>query len=364
MTCAFRHTSDNNVLVTFDKDRRIAGLYFGPQPTEVVDQWTTPSYALLESFHEIQVTVQDGPWHLPGTITLPNGSGPFPAVILVPGSPPLDQDATVGPNKIFKDLAWGLASRGIAVLRYTKRTHQFGAGLGGGRISSFSLREELIDDARAAVSLMAGRSDVDHRQTYLLGHSMGGIAVPTIAAGDPQIAGIVGMGTPPGDLLAVILRHAQDGASAGGRGAEEASRMIPVLEKLRDGSFKPGEIVDLFGERTPVGYWIEMPSYRSGAVTGKLKIPVMILVAGHDAETLPDAFEEWKVALAGHKNATLKFYPDLFHLFLRSTSKQKGEDAPGDWSRPSHVTPEVVNDVASWILSKARDRGTEMGPSE
>jgi hypothetical protein len=364
MTCAFQRASDNNVLVTFNSDGRISGFYFGPRPTEVVDQWTTPSYALLKSFHEVQVTVQDGPWHLPGTITLPNGSGPFPVVILVPGSPPLDQDGTVGPNKVFKDLAWGLASRGIAVLRYTKRTHQFGAGLGGGQISSFSLRDELIDDARAAVSLMAARSDVDHRQMYLLGHSMGGIAVPTIAAADPRIAGIIVMGSPPGDPLAVILKHAQDGASAGGEEGRQASEMIPALERLQNGSSAPGEIVDLFGERTPADYWIKMPTYQSGAVTAKLKIPVMILVAGHDAESLPDAFEEWEAALAGHNNATLKFYPGLFHLFLPSTSKQKGADAPDDWSRPSHVTLGVVNDIASWVLSKSKNRGVDKGSSQ
>jgi uncharacterized protein len=363
MTCAFQRTSINNVLVTFNGDGRIVGLYFGPQPTEVLDQWTTPSYALAKNFHEVQVTIENGPWHLPSTITLPNGGGPFPVVVLVPGSPPLDQDATLGPNKIFKDLAWGLASRGIAVLRYTKRTHEFGAGLGGGALSSFTLSEELSDDARAAISVIASRSDIDHRQMYLLGHSMGGIAVPPIATVDPQIAGIVVMGTPAGDLLTVLLKRSEDGASQGGEQGKEASRMIPVLKKLQDGGYAPGEVVDLFGERSPVEYWAGVRNSEPGLVTAKLKVPVLVLVAGHDAEALPDAFESWKVALAGHKNATLNFYPDLFHLFLPSTATQKG-DTPEDWSRPGHVTPEVVNDIASWVLSRQNDRGTDKGPSQ
>ena len=110
-------------------------------------------------------------------------------------------------------IAEGLASRGIAVLRYTKRTHAFGAGLGGGPLSSFTLSEELGDDARAAVSVIASRSDIDHRQIYLLGHSMGGVAVPPIAADDPRIAGIVVMGTPAGDLLTVLIKRSEDGAA-------------------------------------------------------------------------------------------------------------------------------------------------------
>jgi uncharacterized protein len=349
MTCAFQRVPNNNVLVTFNSDGRIVGLYFGPQPTEVADQWITPNYALVKDFREVQI--ENGPWHLPGTITLPNGVGPFPAVVLVPGSPPLDQDATMGPNKIFKDLAWGLASRGIAVLRYTKRTHAFGAGLGGGALSSFTLSEELGDDARAAVSVIASRSDIDHRQIYLLGHSMGGVAVPPIAADDPRIAGIVVMGTPAGDLLTVLIKRSEDGAAQGGEQGKQASQMIPVLKKLRDGGYAPGEIVDLFGQRSPAEYWAGVRKSEPGLITAQLKVPVLVLVAGRDAEALPDAFESWKETLAGHKNATLKFYPDLFHLFLPSTGTQKA-DTPEDWSRPGHVTPEVVNDIASWVLSK------------
>ena len=112
-----------------------------------------PQLCSRGQLHEVPVTVEDGPWRLPGTMTLPNGKGPFPAVGLVPGSPPMDQDSTMGPNKIFKDLAWGLGSHGIAVLRYTKRTHQYGAGLAAAR-SSFTVREELNQDARAAIGLL------------------------------------------------------------------------------------------------------------------------------------------------------------------------------------------------------------------
>jgi dienelactone hydrolase len=354
MTCVFQRVSEANALITFDKEGRIAGLYFGPRPTEAVNQWSTPSYAAVDSFHEVPVTVEDGPWRLPGTLTLPNGKGPFPAVVLVPGSPPMDQDSTMGPNKIFKDLAWGLGSHGIAVLRYTKRTHQFGAGLGGGQISSFTVREELNEDARAALSLLANRSEVNHLQTFLLGHSMGGLVAPQIAADDPQIAGIVAMGAPSGDLLTVLLERVEKSAGPGGEMGKQASAMIPAIKKLRDGDFAPGEIVDLFGQRTPVSYWAELRNYRAGAAAAKLKIPVMIMVAGHDAEVPPDDFESWKSALIEHRNATVKFYPGLFHLFMPSTATQKGADTPADWGRAGHIAPEVVNDISSWILSNGR----------
>jgi len=85
----------------------------------------------------------------------PEGKGPFPAVVLVHGSGPQDRDETIGPNKPFRDLAWGLASQGIAVLRYDKRTKVHGAMMAGA-VEQFTVKEETIDDALAAVALLRG----------------------------------------------------------------------------------------------------------------------------------------------------------------------------------------------------------------
>jgi len=354
MTCAFRRAREGDALVTFDSTGRIAGLYFGPQPTEAANEWTAPRYADRRRFREVAVTVSDGPWHLPGTLTLPNGEGPFPAVVLVPGSPPLDQDATLGPNKLFKDLAWGLATRGIAVLRYTKRTHQFGAGLGGGAISSFSLREEVTDDARAAAAVLSRRTEIDQHRIYLLGHSLGGLAVPAVAAEDPGVAGVILMGAPSGDLLALLLERVERAASQGGEEGRQAAAMIPVFRKLEEGGFTEGEIADVFGQPSPVGYWLNVRDHEAGPAVAKLRVPAMVLLAGHDAEVPASELDKWKSALAGHGSATVKLYPGLFHLFMPSTSTQ-AEDAPEDWSRPGHASPEVVDDIASWIRQRPTD---------
>lgn len=354
-TCIFQHNREADVLVTFDRSGHIVGLNFGPQQTEAIKGWTPPSYAHPDRFHEIPVTVNDGQWHLPATFTLPNGTGPFPAVVLIPGSPPVDQDETVGPNKVFKDLAWGLASHRIAVLRYTKRTHQFGAGLGGGQISSFSLREELLDDARAAVALLAPRSDIDHRHTYLLGHSMVGVAVPELAVADSGIAGIIVLGTPAGDLLTTLIKRVEDSPGERGQSDQQASSTIVVLKKLRDKGFTSGETVNLFGLTTLVSYWDGLRNVRPGAAIARLKIPALILVGGHDAEVPPDDVDGWKGALAGREEDSIKFYPDVFHLFMPSTSTKEGQDSPDDWTRPAHVTPEVVEATASWILLHAKE---------
>jgi hypothetical protein len=113
-----------DLVISFDQAGKIAGLHV----TNVVPThgpptgYTPPSYVNTASFHEQAITVGSAPRTLPGTLTLPRGKGPFPAVVLVAGSGPEDRDETIGPNKPFRDLACGLASQGIAVLCYDKRT--------------------------------------------------------------------------------------------------------------------------------------------------------------------------------------------------------------------------------------------------
>ena len=150
VTCQFEQ-SLLDVKVVFDASGQIAGLFFLPAlPSHTFEP---PAYAKADSFQEQDVTVGSGEWALPGTLTLPVGEGPFPAVVLVHGSGPNDRDETIGPNKPFRDLAWGLASQGIAVLRYEKRTKQYPEKMAAIQ-DTLTVKEETVDDALAAVELL------------------------------------------------------------------------------------------------------------------------------------------------------------------------------------------------------------------
>ena len=132
---------------------------------------------------------------------MPVGKGPFAAVVLVQGSGPHDWDETIGPNKPFRDLAWGLASQGIAVLRYDKRTKVYGAKIQD-LMATFTVKEETIDDALAAVALLRRNAQVNPQQIMVLGHSLGGYLLPRIGAADPGIAGLI--------MLAGMTRKLED----------------------------------------------------------------------------------------------------------------------------------------------------------
>lgn len=109
--------------------------------------------------------------------------------MLVHGSGPNDRDETLGPNKPFRDLTRGLAFKGIAVLRYDKRTKVHGARMAKG--TNMTVKEETIDDALAAVNVLRGSSSVDRNRIFVLSHSLGGMLIPRIGQADSKIAGLI-----------------------------------------------------------------------------------------------------------------------------------------------------------------------------
>jgi len=180
VTCEFEKVT-LDVRVVFDKEKRIGGFQFVPSLPPA--KYEPPAYADPARFVEREVEVgKGGEWPLGATLTIPKGTGPFAAVILVHGSGPNDRDETIGPNKPFQDLAWGLASRGIAVLRYEKRTRIYGPKLvADPKFVSMTVREETIDDSLEAVLFLRTMDRIDQKRIFVLGHSLGGMLIPRIA---------------------------------------------------------------------------------------------------------------------------------------------------------------------------------------
>jgi uncharacterized protein len=100
--------------VAFDSSDKIIGLNVADSKPHNAAKYQTPNYANPASFVETEVTVGAGEWALPATLSMPKGKSNVPAIVLVHGSGPNDRDEThINPaNKIFKDIAWGLATKG------------------------------------------------------------------------------------------------------------------------------------------------------------------------------------------------------------------------------------------------------------
>jgi len=343
ITCDFQKAA-LDVSVVFDQQKRVAGLFFAPAKKAV--DYAPPAYVKPDAFREKETSVGTGEWALPATLTIPVGAGPFPAVVLVHGSGPNDRDETIGPNKPFKDLAGGLASKGIAVLRYEKRTKQYPAKLMA--LPNLTAKEEVIDDALAAVELLRKTEGIDAKRIFVLGHSLGGMLVPRIGRLDANIAGLISLAGATRALEDVIPEQlayifALDGTVSPEeqKQLDEAKEQAAKVKALTPEDASSGTLI--FG--VPASYWLDLRGYDPAETAKGLKQPLLILQGERDYQVTMEDFKRWNAALAGRRNVTLKSYPVLNHLFVAGTNRS----TPLEYDQPGHVDEHVIDDIASWI---------------
>jgi dienelactone hydrolase len=306
---------------------------------------TLPDYVQPDSFEERDVQITTGDWTLPGTLTLPKGDGPFPAVVLVHGSGPEDRDETIGANKPFRDLAWGLASSGIAVLRYDKRTLVYKAK-SATPPESITVKEETIEDALSAVKLLRVTRKIDLKRVFVLGHSLGGMLAPRIGAADAQIAGLIMMAGSTRLLPDMMVIQTQYLAELDGTVSDDEKARIAQLQKAVEQikNLKPGDTGNYAG--APAAYWLDLDAYDPVKVARTLAQPMLILQGERDYQvTVSEDFKGWQEGLADHPNVTFKTYPTLNHLFLPG----EGQPNPNEYAVPGHIPAAVISDIAAWI---------------
>ncbi|WP_405708287.1 alpha/beta hydrolase [Streptomyces sp. NBC_00046] len=316
------------------------------------EPWVAPSYADTEAFEEHEVTVGSGALAVAGTVTVPRGHGPWPGVVLLSGGGPFDRDATSGPNKPLKDLAWGLASRGVAVLRHDKVTFAHAAKTVAA--DDFTMTCEYVPLAVAAVRLLQEEPCVDAGRVFVAGHSMGGKVAPRVAEAESSVAGVVilaGDAEPMHRAAVRVVGHlaALDPGPHYEAALAEITRQAAIVETALSPR-TPREDLP-FG--LPASYWLDLRSYDPVATAAGLDKPLLILQGGRDYQvTVEHDLSLWRAGLTGHPDVTIQVHESDDHLFFPGT----GPSTPAGYAAPQHVDGAVVADVATWLSSRQRQR--------
>ena len=329
--------------VAVDAQGRISGFLIQPAPAAA----PVAPVADADPFVERDLLVGDGDTGLPGTLALPKGAGPFPAIVLVHGSGPHDRDETIGPNKPFLDIARGLAAQGIAVLRYEKRTRARPQDFAG---KPFGVDEETTHDAVRAVAALRAVEGIDPGRVYVLGHSQGGMMAPRIAAMSGHVAGLVLLAAPARPLLDIVIEQNRRLAVLDDGKTSDAERdaITALIKQARVARDPATTATDTSIMGLPVGYWRSIDSVDAVAEAREVALPMLVLQGARDIQVVDADWQRWRGAFRSDKRVQFKLYDTLNHLGIAG----EGDGSLAEYQIPGHVDATLIADVAAWIKAR------------
>jgi pimeloyl-ACP methyl ester carboxylesterase len=318
-------------------------------------------------YREEEVTYrnQEAGFSLAGTLTVPAGKGPFPAVVLITGSGAQDRDESLMGHRPFLVLSDHLTRHGIAVLRADDR----GVGKSGGSFAS-ATTADFATDVEAAVAYLQSRSEIDRRKIGLVGHSEGGVIAPMIAARRTDVAYIVlmaGTGV-PGDEI--IVAQSVLIAQASGLSREQAERngalqkeLLTLVRQEQDATVLEQKLRQRLGGSIPeaqlgaqikavTGPWYRyFIAYDPGPALKQVRCPVLVLNGELDLQVPPKQnLPAIRAALeaGGNKSFEIVEFPGLNHLFQSAKTGGVAEYAQIEET----IAPAVLEKISAWILER------------
>jgi dienelactone hydrolase len=303
---------------------------------------------------------------LAGTLTIPPGKGPFPAVLLIAGSGRNNRDESLAGHSPFLVLSDYLTRKGIVVLRADKR----GVDKSGGDYAT-ATTSDFASDAEAGVAYLVTRPEVDPHKIGLIGHSEGGVIAPMVAAADPTVAFIVmmaGSGVPGIDI---IVEQTLRISEASGQSREEAEKnaaeerkILTLVEQEKDDAELAKKLREQLAGKVPEATLnaqiraLSSPWYRAfiqydpSVALSKVKCPVLALIGEKDLQVPADqnlpAIRK-ALAASGNKNVEVDELPGLNHLFQPAKT-----GAPSEYSEiETTISPIALEKIASWILKQS-----------
>jgi dienelactone hydrolase len=338
--CAFAKTK-MDLQLSFNKHQKIVGIFFLPPKNTAA--YNAPEYSKPHKFYESKVVVKSGKYELPGVLCIPNNVKNPPVAILLAGSGPNDKDESIGPNKLLKDMALGLASNGIASIRYDKRTLTYGKDMAAQ--TDFGINEEVIEDALSAVEMIRKNPLTKDSKIYIIGHSLGAMCAPLVAS-KAKVNGIVMMAGNARPLEDLIVEQYQ--YLYGGEDNAEVKKIAEKAAVIKNAKALKAAKSEALPLNLPSPYWQSLAAYKQVETAKKLKQAILVLQGERDYQVTMTDFDLWKKALGDNTKNTFISYPKLNHLFL----KGEGKSMPAEYDQQGNVEENVITDISTWIKAQ------------
>jgi pimeloyl-ACP methyl ester carboxylesterase len=352
---ALRCSNGNwEIRMSFKGTQLVDGFYIDKyQPRYDKRAYTVADYVDSDSIKVRDITIGKGTdWETNGILTLPLKQGRYPIVIIIHGSGPLDEDGTYVANKPYADLAWGLASKGIGVLRFPKRTRKYYSAI---KDKGLEVTPDLesTEDAIAAFDAIAQFRETDTSNIYFLGHGTGGMIIPRALEATKNVKGVILMGAPARSLPDVLLEQLEYVLSLDTLiEKSDSKKKIEAIRKQYQSVNSPKLSKDTPAKslllETPASYWLALRGYNPVQTLKKSKVPVLILQGERDFQANMKDFALWKKSLIGkglHPQSLAKSYSMLNYLFMEGV----GKSHPSEYAIFDHIPEEVITDIAQWI---------------
>ncbi len=332
--------------LSFDANNSISGIFFIPyRRARAV---TTQS----NKFVEKQVMFVSDGIDFPAMFCFPKNQKSKAVVILVHGSGPNDMDQTIGPNKIFKQLANKLAEHGIASLRYDKRSYLAQQGRLNTKLKT-DINHIVVNDAVAAAKFVHGIDSLSNLPRIIVGHSLGAHMAPEIARQSGSVNAIVMLAANARPLEDLILEQYKYLFGRGGLTSVEKKEIKSVKKKVKkvkklDKYIAKGKMPELPLTNDTV-FWNSMNHYDALLTAKKLQKPILIMQGGRDYQVTMTDFNLWTQNFKSSISHDQTFieYSTLNHLFIKGTSKSY----PDEYNHKGEVSDNMVKDMADWIKS-------------
>ena len=339
------------LLVVFDSIAQVAGLFI--QPGDV--PYTPANYVNTESFTEYRIDFGAPDFKNSGKLSIPKSSKNAPLIIIVAGSGGIDKDCSMGPNKIYKDLAWGLSSKGIATFRYDKRTYHYQKELiandHSGK-SPFDIRTEYLQDLKEILKALSKRKDFDTKRIYIMGHSQGGYLIPLLNKEFKAVAGFISLAGTLREIPELAMEQIDYLSSFETMDGKDSLEVQKIKRQIWNSLSQQISTVSsndsVLGPYT-LNYWKYLSSYKPAVLALQIKKPVLVLQGERDYQVLMKDYELWKSTCSGKPNFSFKSYPSLNHLFIEGSGGKLSN--PKEYLRASNVPEFVITDIKNWVES-------------